>query len=53
MARPTLSSSRADFLDGTVLDNLLRVRDGIGDDEISRVIKNSGLSKFLDETELV
>ena len=40
------------FLDGTVLDNLLRVRDGIGDDEISRVIKNSGLSKFLDETEL-
>jgi len=40
------------FLDGTVLDNLLRARDGISDDEIARVIKDSGLSKFLDETEL-
>ena len=40
------------FLDGTVLDNLLRARDEVGDDEIARVIKDSGLSKFLDETEL-
>ena len=40
------------FLDGTILDNLLRTRDGISDDEIARVIKDSGLSKFLDETEL-
>jgi ATP-binding cassette subfamily C protein LapB len=40
------------FLDGTVLDNLLRARDGVSDDEIARVIKDSGLSKFLDETEL-
>lgn len=40
------------FLDGTVLNNLLRARDEVGDDEIARVIKDSGLSKFLDETEL-
>ena len=40
------------FLDGTVLDNLLGTRDRISDDEIARVIKDSGLSKFLDETEL-
>ena len=40
------------FLDGTILDNLLSTRGEVSDDEIARVIKDSGLSKFLDETEL-
>ena len=53
MAHPTYSSSsRAKFFGWNSLDNLLGTRDGISDDEIARVIKDSGLSKFLDETEL-